>query len=81
MGYCLQKTDGQRTNMAEFLHTYLKQRFSLPQMVVEWGYNVHDACERYSHDNRIGLFWHILSGEVTRSRFYVNEKIIVVCLL
>ena len=52
--------------MADFLDTYLKQRFSLPQMVIEWGYNLHDACQRYSHDDRIGLFWHILSGEVSR---------------
>ena len=33
-------------------------------MIVEWGYNLYDACGRYSHDPRIGLFFGILQKEV-----------------
>lgn len=29
-------------------------------MIIEWGYNLYDACGRYSHDPRIGLFFGIL---------------------
>ena len=59
-----QKTDGTREAMHSFLHDYLKRRFSLEQMVVEWGYNLHDACQRYAHDDTIGLFWKVLIEEV-----------------
>ena len=33
-------------------------------MTFEWAYNLQDACVRYQHDPRIGLFHGILSGEV-----------------
>lgn len=33
-------------------------------MIIEWGYNLYDACGRYSHDPRIGLFFGILQKEV-----------------
>jgi hypothetical protein len=35
-------------------------------MTFEWAYNLQDACVRYQHDPRIGLFHGILSGEVGR---------------
>jgi hypothetical protein len=60
----LQRTDNKREKLADFVHGYLKRRFAMEQMVVEWGYNLHDACQRYSHDENIGLFWNILSEEV-----------------
>ncbi len=59
-----QRTDGERENLADFLYTYLTRRFGLEQMVVEWAYNMHDAAQRYSHDEHIGLFWGILTGDV-----------------
>ena len=61
----VQRSDGTREPMADFLYSYLKRRFALEQMVVEWGYNLHDACQRYSHDENIGLFWRVLNGDVS----------------
>ncbi|KAK7483032.1 hypothetical protein BaRGS_00025695 [Batillaria attramentaria] len=70
------RTDGTRENMAEFLHTYLTRRFALEQMVVEWGYNLHDACQRYSHDPNIGLFWKVLSEEGDEEVFHEQLQMI-----
>ena len=50
--------------MGDFLYTYLQRRFDLDQMIVEWGYNLHDACQRYAHDENIGLFSGVLTEEV-----------------
>lgn len=60
----LQRPDGTRENMATFVYSYLRRRFALEQMVIEWGYNLHDACQRYSHDENIGLFWRVLNNQV-----------------
>ena len=65
--YFSQRTDGTRMKMDEFVFTYLQRRFSLEQMIVEWGYNLHDACQRYSHDPIIGLFSSILNDEVSHT--------------
>ncbi|XP_048254732.1 translin-associated factor X-interacting protein 1-like [Haliotis rufescens] len=65
-----QKTDGKRENMAEFLHMYLQRRFSLDTMVMEWGYNLHDALQRYANDDNIGLFWGVLTGEVDEEVYH-----------
>lgn len=61
----LQKADGVRDKMADFLYTYLQRRFGLEQMIIEWGYNLHDACQRYEHDEHIGLFAGVLREEVS----------------
>ncbi|XP_005105955.1 translin-associated factor X-interacting protein 1 [Aplysia californica] len=65
-----ERTDGTRQKMAEFLHGYLKQRFSLETLVIEWGYNLHDACQRYSHDDIIGLFWKVLNDKADEEIFH-----------
>lgn len=53
--------------MGDFLYTYLQRRFGLEQMIVEWGYNLHDACQRYAADEHIGLFSGVLTEEVLPS--------------
>lgn len=63
--FFLQKADGVRDKMADFLYTYLQRRFGLEQMIIEWGYNLHDACQRYEHDEHIGLFAGVLREEVS----------------
>ena len=50
--------------MDEFVRDYLNNRFSLEEMVAEWAYNLHDACQRYAHNQPIGLFGRILTREV-----------------
>lgn len=59
-----QKPDGERDDLGEFLYQYLQRRFGVENMIIEWGYNLYDACGRYSHDPRIGLFYGILQKEV-----------------
>mgnify|MGYP000387617616 CR=1 FL=1 len=53
--------------MADFLDTYLSRRFAMEQMKVEWGYNLHDACQKYASDEIIGMFWGVLENQVTDS--------------
>ncbi|BFZ19882.1 hypothetical protein BsWGS_22921 [Bradybaena similaris] len=65
-----ERTDGIRQNMGEFLAEYLRSRFPLQQIVLEWGYNLHDACQRYAHDDVIGLFWKVLNGEANEEIFH-----------
>lgn len=59
-----EKPDGERDDLGEFLYQYLQRRFGVENMIIEWGYNLYDACGRYSHDPRIGLFFGILQKEV-----------------
>lgn len=65
-----ERTDGTRQKMSDFLNDYLKRRFSLETMVTEWGYNLHDACQRYSQDEIIGLFWKVLNDEADEEIFH-----------
>lgn len=54
----------EREDLGEFLYVYLQRRFGVENMIIEWGYNLYDACNRYNHDPRIGLFYGILQKEV-----------------
>ncbi|XP_074645033.1 translin-associated factor X-interacting protein 1-like [Tubulanus polymorphus] len=65
-----QCTDGTRRSMPDFVAQYLKRIFGLEQMVIEWGYNLHDACERYAHDERLGTFYGILTGDVDEEVYH-----------
>ena len=55
--------EGKREPLADFVHTYLQRRFASEPLVIEWGYNLHDACQRYAHDERINTFFKILNSE------------------
>ena len=61
-------------NLADFLHMYLGRRFSLPQMIAEWAYNLNDACMRYSHDESINMFASILNGEASLLTIVVKSS-------
>lgn len=50
--------------MPDFFYKYLKNRFPTESMVIEWGYNVHDALLRYDYDSNFAMFSDILKGEV-----------------
>ncbi|XP_076449888.1 translin-associated factor X-interacting protein 1-like isoform X1 [Babylonia areolata] len=71
-----ESTDGVRSKMSDFLYSYLSQRFALEQMVVEWGYNLHDACQRYAHDDAIGLFWKVLNDQADEEVFHQQLHLI-----
>lgn len=49
----------------------------MENMIFEWGYNLYDACNRYSHDSRIGLFYGILQKEVSKQFLHEWERITV----
>ncbi|XP_028391683.1 translin-associated factor X-interacting protein 1-like [Dendronephthya gigantea] len=56
--------------LPSFLHSYLDRRFGAENLTFEWAYNVQDACVRYQHDPRIGLFHRILSGEMDEALYH-----------
>lgn len=70
------KADGVREKMADFLYTYLQRRFGLEQMITEWGYNLHDACQKYSHDEHIGLFSGVLTEEIDEEVYHSQLQLI-----
>lgn len=62
----IQHTDGRREKMPDYMHIYLRETFGLEEMAVEWAYNLRHSLQRFAtHDERIGLFWNVLSGEVS----------------
>ena len=77
---CAQRTDGQREKLGNFVYEYLQRRFGLEQMVVEWAYNLHDACQRYAHDDNIGLFWNVLTEEVGACVGYLWDVCLCLCI-
>eukprot|EP00116_Pleurobrachia_bachei_P005167 sb/3465429/ len=52
------------TDLADFLHSYLQQKYQEDLLVVEWGYNIHHACGLYRNEPHIGLFYETLTGYV-----------------
>lgn len=66
-----QRAEGGREAMADFVHSYLEQRFSLPKMVAEWAYNLRDASAKYAaSDDSISLFWAVLNGQGDEQLYY-----------
>jgi hypothetical protein len=51
--------------MGEYLHIFLTKRFKSPLAVVEYGYNLVDALERYGHDPDCAMFYKVLKGEIS----------------
>jgi len=63
-----------RANMADYLFTYLRQRFGVDAMVTEWGYNLHDAMVRYSFDSNVAQFSSILNNELDEDVHFMQLK-------
>ena len=59
-----QNPDNEPEEFNEFVFTFLRTRYGTDPLAFEWGYNLHDACSRYSHDPAIGLFNGVISGQV-----------------
>ncbi|CAD5115419.1 DgyrCDS4394 [Dimorphilus gyrociliatus] len=68
--------DNIRSNMADFVKDYLNSRFPAESMVAEWAYNMRDACQRYSHDQKIGLFGFILSGDADEELYHYDYELL-----
>ncbi|XP_071958609.1 translin-associated factor X-interacting protein 1-like [Antedon mediterranea] len=59
-----------RETMADFLNTYLMQKLNNePTAVVEYFYNLQDACETYD-DSPFDLFYGVLTEEIDEERYY-----------
>ena len=60
-------------NLADFFYFYLKNKYGLPTLVAEWGYNMLDSLERYRWDADCELFLKILLGEVVEEAYYDQQ--------
>ncbi|XP_077993673.1 translin-associated factor X-interacting protein 1-like [Glandiceps talaboti] len=68
--YDSEKNEGKRSKMQDFLYDYLLRRFGMEEMVIEWGYNLLDAVQRFESDDRIGLFHGILTGQIDEEIYH-----------
>lgn len=59
------------TDLSDFLHSYLQQKYQEDVLVVEWGYNIHHACGQYRAEPHIGLFYETLTGDADDSVYSV----------
>ena len=53
-----------RQHLVDHVTNYFEQRCHSKAIAIEMGYNLRDACERYSHSEQINLFWGILTGQI-----------------
>eukprot|EP00002_Diphylleia_rotans_P018841 TRINITY_DN3647_c0_g1_i4.p1 TRINITY_DN3647_c0_g1~~TRINITY_DN3647_c0_g1_i4.p1 ORF type:complete len:647 (+),score=121.25 TRINITY_DN3647_c0_g1_i4:97-2037(+) len=58
-----------KSKLSEYLYNYLQTHYGLHNVVVEWGYNIVDALERYSYDGDCALFLKTLNGEISEDAY------------
>ncbi|XP_018025367.1 translin-associated factor X-interacting protein 1-like [Hyalella azteca] len=56
--------------MDKYLAMYFEHRYHLPEMRAEWCYSLADACQRLAHDDQVGLFWGIATGQVEEAVYH-----------
>ena len=62
--------------MQDFFYDFLKKRFGIHSMVVEYGYNVLHALKRYSYDADCELFLKVLVGELGEEVYHEQMAMI-----
>ena len=62
--------------MQDFFYDFLKKRFGIHSMVVEYGYNVLHALKRYSYDADCELFFKVLVGELGEEVYHEQMAMI-----
>eukprot|EP01006_Ploeotia_vitrea_P029464 TRINITY_DN62008_c0_g1_i1.p1 TRINITY_DN62008_c0_g1~~TRINITY_DN62008_c0_g1_i1.p1 ORF type:complete len:742 (-),score=78.05 TRINITY_DN62008_c0_g1_i1:1144-3369(-) len=68
-----QKLDEKRevkTTMEEYFYTHLQQRYGMHQVIVEWAYNIVEACKRFKWDADCELFLTVLEGRLSEQVFH-----------
>lgn len=55
------------SDLADFLHSYLQQKYQEDLLVAEWGYNIHHSCGKFKTEAHIGLFYETLTGDADDS--------------
>jgi Ca2+-binding EF-hand superfamily protein/CRP-like cAMP-binding protein len=63
-------------SVPDFFHDFLKQKVGTPQLVIEWGYNVADACRRYERDADVEIFARCLFGDLPEATYHGQMKMI-----
>lgn len=59
-----------------FFFDFLSQKVGAPKLVVEWGYNIADACRRYERDADVELFSRCLFGDLPEAAYHGQMKMI-----
>lgn len=63
-------------NMEDFFYMFLQKRYGIHTTIVEWGYNMLAALERYKYDADCELFLKVLNGEVGQE-VYESQMILI----
>lgn len=72
-----------KESLADHVFYYLKNKFGIHQTIVENGYNLFYALQKYQDDPDIELFQSVLNGQASEDVYYEEKKllkdIITVC--
>ncbi|KAJ3409579.1 Translin-associated factor X-interacting protein 1 [Chytridiales sp. JEL 0842] len=73
----LKQKGSPRTTLAEFLYMYLKKRFGSQDVIVEWGYNIHEACKKHAAQSvDCKLFFDVLTDGVDEDVYHYVKSVI-----
>ncbi|CAG0898990.1 unnamed protein product [Darwinula stevensoni] len=76
-GKCeLKESPYKRIPLETYLGSYFEERYPKKFIRMEWSYNLIDACQRFPHDDVIGLFWGILCGKYDEEIYHSQRKIV-----
>lgn len=46
-------------------------------MAYEWSYNLDNACQRYTHDEKLQVFYEVLCGHLDEQLYYIQMQYIL----
>ena len=64
-----------KENLADHVFYYLKNKFGIHQTIVENGYNLFYALQKYQEDPDIELFQSVLNGQASEDVYYEEKKL------
>ena len=71
-----EKEGGREIPLPEFFYEFLRKRFGIQSMIVEWGYNMMYALKKYSYDADCELFLKIMQGDVGEEVYHEQFQMI-----
>lgn len=63
-------------HMREYLFHHLKGKFGIQATIVEWGYNLHFALERYLDDPDVHMFHAVLHAKISEDIYHENRTMV-----
>ena len=63
-------------SVPDFFFDFLAQKVGELKLVVEWGYNIADACRRYERDADVELFSRCLFGDLPEAAYHGQMKMV-----